>query len=73
MLEDITGEEIKRQFKTNKVLRYVTIGVGILVIENKKVVENHTTISMEALPKAIYFLKVARANQTVKTFKIIKQ
>ncbi|MCJ8289475.1 MAG: tetratricopeptide repeat protein [Crocinitomicaceae bacterium] len=32
MLEDITGEEIKRQFKTNKVLRYVTIGVGILVI-----------------------------------------
>jgi tetratricopeptide (TPR) repeat protein len=32
MLEDITGEEIKRQFKTNKVLRYVTIGVGVLVI-----------------------------------------
>ena len=32
MLEDITGEEIKRQFKTNKVLRYVTIGAGVLVI-----------------------------------------
>ncbi|MDG1332669.1 MAG: tetratricopeptide repeat protein [Crocinitomicaceae bacterium] len=32
MLEDITGEELKRQFKTNKVLRYVTIGVGVLVI-----------------------------------------
>ncbi len=32
MLEDITGEELKRQFKSNKVLRYVTIGVGILVI-----------------------------------------
>ncbi len=32
MLEDITGEEIKRQFKSNKVLRYVTIGVGVLVI-----------------------------------------
>ena len=32
MLEDITGEEIKKQFKTNKVLRYVTIGVGVLVI-----------------------------------------
>ena len=32
MLEDITGEGIKRQFKTNKVLRYVTMGVGVLVI-----------------------------------------
>lgn len=32
MLEDITGEELKRQFKTNKVLRFVTIGVGVLVI-----------------------------------------
>lgn len=32
MLEDITGQELKRQFKSNKVLRYVTLGVGILVI-----------------------------------------
>ena len=32
MLEDITGEEIKRQFKSNKTLRFVTIGVGALVI-----------------------------------------
>jgi len=32
MLEDITGEEIKRQFKSNKTLRFVTIGVGVLVI-----------------------------------------
>jgi TolA-binding protein len=32
MLEDISGEELKRQFKSNKVLRYVTLGVGILVI-----------------------------------------
>ncbi|NVK63888.1 MAG: tetratricopeptide repeat protein [Flavobacteriales bacterium] len=32
MLEDITGEEIKRQFKSNKTLRFVTIGIGVLVI-----------------------------------------
>lgn len=32
MLEDITGQELKRQFKTNKKLRFITIGVGILVI-----------------------------------------
>jgi len=43
------------------------------VIENKKVVEAKTSINMEALPKAIYFLNVTRNNQTVKTFKVIKQ
>lgn len=31
MLEDISGEQIKRQFKSNKTLRYVTIGVGVLI------------------------------------------
>ena len=32
MLEDITGEEIKRQFKTNSTLRFVSIFVGALVL-----------------------------------------
>lgn len=32
MLEDITPEQIKSQFKSNKTLRYVTFGVGALVI-----------------------------------------
>ena len=42
------------------------------IIENKKVTANSTTISMEALPKSIYFLNVTDNNQVVKTFKIIK-
>lgn len=32
MLEDLTREQLKNQFKTNKTLRFVTIGVGALVI-----------------------------------------
>ena len=32
MLEDINAEQIKNQFKTNKTLRFVTIGVGALII-----------------------------------------
>jgi len=42
------------------------------IIENKKVTANSTTISMEALPKSIYFLNVTDNKQVVKTFKIIK-
>lgn len=42
------------------------------IIENKKVTTNNTTISMEALPTATYFLKVTNYSQLVKTFKIIK-
>jgi len=42
------------------------------VIENKKVTADNTTIKMEALSKATYFLKVIDNNKTVKTFKIIK-
>ncbi|MFT5859896.1 MAG: tetratricopeptide (TPR) repeat protein [Flavobacteriaceae bacterium] len=32
MLEDITGEEIKRKFKTNKKLRYISFAVGAIVL-----------------------------------------
>ena len=32
MIEDITGEEIKRQFKTNKKVRWISIGIGALVV-----------------------------------------
>ena len=42
------------------------------VIENNKVNDNSTKIKMEALPKAIYFLKVTKNKEIVKTFKIIK-
>ena len=42
------------------------------VIENKNVTAKNTSISMEALPAATYFLNVERKNQIIKTFKIIK-
>jgi hypothetical protein len=42
------------------------------IIENKKVTASSTTIKMEALPKAVYFLNVTKNNRIVKTFKVIK-
>ncbi|MGB0882451.1 MAG: T9SS type A sorting domain-containing protein [Vicingaceae bacterium] len=53
-------------------LTYQLIDLQGKVIENTKVTANNTTIKMEALPKAIYFLNVSDNNQLVKTFKIIK-
>jgi hypothetical protein len=58
---------------SNQQLSYQLIDLQGKVIENKKVVEAKTSINMEALPKSIYFLNVTRDNQTVKTFKVIKQ
>ena len=42
------------------------------VITNKKVNSATTTVAMENLPTATYFLNVVKNNQIVKTFKIIK-
>ena len=42
------------------------------VITNKKVNSATTTVAMENLPTATYFLNVVKNNQVVKTFKIIK-
>jgi hypothetical protein len=56
----------------NSNLNYQVYDLQGKVIENKKVTANSTTISMEALPKAIYFLNVTKNNRIVKTFKIMK-
>jgi hypothetical protein len=53
-------------------LNFQLLDIQGKVIENKTVIESNTTINMGTLPKAIYFLKVTRENQIVKTFKIIK-
>ena len=42
------------------------------LLENKKVEGNETSISMENLAPAVYFLKVMQDNKEVKSFKIIK-
>lgn len=53
-------------------LQYQLIGLQGKVIKNATITANNTTIKMEALPKAIYFLSVTNGSKTVKTFKIIK-
>jgi len=42
------------------------------IIKSRKMISSNETISMENLPSAIYFLKVANNKKEVKTFKIIK-
>lgn len=53
-------------------LTYQLVDVQGKIIETKKVNANYTTIKMDNLPKATYFLKVTSSKQTVKTFIIIK-
>ena len=42
------------------------------IIANKKVTATTSTINLESLPKATYFLNVVNNSQVLKTFKIIK-
>ena len=65
--------QLKVESEALESLSFQLVDLRGKIIENKKVVEAKTSINMEALPKAIYFIKVTRNNQTVKTFKVIKQ
>ncbi len=53
-------------------LNFQLIDLQGKVIENKKVTATTSTINLESLPKATYFLTVTDNNQLIKTFKIIK-
>jgi hypothetical protein len=53
-------------------LNFQLIDLQGKTIENKKITASNTILKMEALPKAIYFLKVTKGNQLIKTFKVIK-
>jgi hypothetical protein len=57
---------------SNQQLSYQLIDLQGKVITNKKVTATNSTINVENLPKAIYFLNVTKNNQLVKTFKVIK-
>ena len=57
--------------KTEQLTYQLTDALGKLIIENK-ITESSTQINMNAQAEAIYFLNVLESNQTVKTFKIIK-
>jgi hypothetical protein len=57
--------------KKEQLTYQLTDALGKLIIENK-ITESSTQINMNAQAEAIYFLNVLENNQTVKTFKIIK-
>ena len=57
--------------KKEQLTYQITDAIGKLIIENK-ITESSTQINMNAQAEAIYFLNVLENNQTVKTFKIIK-
>ena len=67
-----TTDYLTLKVEDNTELNYQLYDNQGKIIENKKVTANSTTISMEALPKSIYFLNITDNKQVVKTFKIIK-
>lgn len=67
-----TTDYLTLKVEESKGLSYQLFDMQGKVIENKKVTASNTTIKMEGLPKATYFLKVTEEGQAVKTFRIIK-
>lgn len=53
-------------------LSYQLYDINGKLLENKKIAGNETTIDMNHLATATYFLKIIQSNKEVKTFKIIK-
>jgi hypothetical protein len=57
---------------SNQSMSYQLFDISGKLLESKSILENTTTIKMEQLVRATYFLKVSNNNKEVKTFKIIK-
>ena len=53
--------------------RFQLYNLNGTVLQDKKVVDEETEISMENQTSAIYFLRVIRDNREVKVFKIVKK
>ena len=56
----------------NKKLSYQLYSVNGLLLSRKQITANITQIDMVNRVPSIYFLKITNQNQTIKTFKIIK-
>jgi hypothetical protein len=67
-----TTDYLTLKVEDNTELNYQLYDLQGKVIENKKVSSTTTSINVENLSKAIYFLNVTKNNRIVKTFKIIK-
>ena len=57
---------------SNQIMSYELYDISGKLLENNAIVANSTTIKMEQLATATYFLKITENNKEVKTFKIIK-
>ena len=64
--------QLKVESEQLESLTYQLIDLQGKVIASEKVTAINTSITMETLPKAVYFLNVTDNNQLIKTFKIIK-
>jgi len=53
-------------------LSYKLLDINGILLQNKKVTGNETTIDMSSISSAIYFLIIADYNKELKSFKIIK-
>jgi hypothetical protein len=67
-----TTNYLTLEVSNSKKISYELSDMQGKVIENKKVKEKNTTIRMETLPNSIYLLKITEEDQSLKTFKIIK-
>jgi hypothetical protein len=54
-------------------LRFRLYDINGVLLQDKKVVNMETEISMEKLSSSVYFLKVIKNNVEVKVFKIVKR
>lgn len=57
----------------NADLHYELVDLAGKHIRNGKITENETSINVEGLPEACYFLNVTEANKRVKSFKLLKK
>ena len=53
-------------------LNFQLFDINGKLLLDQKINSNETSISMESIPSANYFLKVIQSNKKIKTFKIIK-
>jgi len=57
----------------NDNMRFRLYDMNGVLLQDKKIEEKETEISMDNLSSAIYFLKVIKDNREVKVFKIVKR
>jgi hypothetical protein len=57
----------------NENMRFRLYDINGILLQDKKIEDMETEISMVSLPSSIYFLKVIKGKMEVKTFKIIKK